>query len=96
MAVRTSSWRLERIWNTACGKAGIKINLYNGLKHSFGCQRLAQGFNKSDLKEVFRHRDMRSVDRYAKYQLNRIGDVMRGKLVQTLYKDKKEVSNDAK
>jgi hypothetical protein len=77
-------WRLERIWNTACVKAGIKINLYNGLKHSFGCQRLGQEFNKSDLKEVFGHRDMRSVDRYAKYQMSRVGGIMRGKVCANL------------
>jgi len=91
-----SIWRLERIWNTACKKAGIKINLYNGLKHSFGCQRIEQGFNKVDLKEVFGHRDMRSVDRYAKYQIGRVGEIMRGRPCADLVQEKKEVSNYAK
>jgi len=80
----------------ACKRAGIGINLYNGLKHSFGCQRIEQGFNKADLKEVFGHRDMRSVDRYAKYELSRVGEIMKGKVCANLVQTKSEVSNYAK
>ncbi len=89
-------WRLDRIWNIACKRAGVSINLYDGLKHSFGCQRIEQGFNKSDLKEVFEHRDMRSVDRYAKYQLGRVGEIMRGRPCADLVQEKSEVYNYAK
>jgi hypothetical protein len=68
----------------------------SGLKHCFGCQRIGQGFNKSDLKEIFGHRDMRSVDRYAKYQLGRVGEIMRGKICANLVQKENEVSNYAK
>jgi site-specific recombinase XerD len=74
----------------------MKINLYNGLKHSFGCQRIEQGFSKLDLKEVFGHRDMRSVDRYAKYHIGRVGEIMRGKICANLVQEKKEIYNYAK
>ena len=66
------------------------------MKHSFGCQRIEQGFNKSDLKEVFGHRDMRSVDRYAKYQMGRAGEIMKGKVCANLVQKKDEVSNYGK
>jgi hypothetical protein len=91
-----SIWRLERIWNMACKNAKIKITLYNGLKYCFGCQRIEQGFTKVDLKEVFGHRDMRSVDRYAKYQIGRVGEIMRGRFCANLVQAKMEVSNYAK
>jgi len=66
------------------------------LKHSFGCQHIEQDFNKSDLKEVFARRDMRSVDRYAKYQLGGVGEIMKGKVSANLVQEKDEVSNYGK
>jgi hypothetical protein len=66
------------------------------LKHSFGCQHIEQDFNKSDLKEVFARRDIRSVDRYAKYQLGRAGEIMRGKVCANLVQEKGEVSDYGK
>ena len=66
------------------------------MKHSFGCQHIEQDFNKSDLKEVFARRDIRSVDRYAKYQLGRAGEIMRGKVCANLVQEKGEVSDYGK
>lgn len=66
------------------------------MKHSFGCQRIEQDFNKSDLKEVFGHRDIRSVDRYAKCELGRAGEIMKGKVCVNLVQEKDEVSNYGK
>jgi len=37
-----------------------------------------------------------SVDRYAKYQLNRVGEIMRGKVCANLVQEKNEVPNYAK
>jgi hypothetical protein len=66
------------------------------LKHLFGCQRIEQGFNKSDLKEVFGHRDRRSVGRYAKYEMGRVGEIMKGKVCANIVQEKDEVSNYGK
>jgi hypothetical protein len=39
---------------------------------------------------------MRSVDRYAKYQLGRVGEIMRGRICANLVQDKNVGSNYAK
>jgi len=75
--------RLERIWRVASRKANKKygtkiVNLYNGLKHSFGVQRLDEGFNLDEIKEVMGHADSQTTRRYAEYSNRRRGKVMRG------------------
>ena len=77
---------LEGIWNEANRLANQKygtplINLYNGLKHSFGVQRLNQGFSIEQIKEVFGHVDVRSTQRYTKFLTQKLINVMRGKIV---------------
>jgi site-specific recombinase XerD len=72
---------LERIWNKACEKAEIKINLYNGLKHSFGCQRLNQGFSIDQIQAVMGHTSPKTTERYAKYITENLSPVMRGKFI---------------
>jgi len=76
---------LEGIWNEANRLANQKygtilINLYNGLKHSFGCQRLNQGFSIEEIKEVMGHVDSRTTERYAKFVTQKLTNVMRGKI----------------
>jgi integrase len=70
--------QMERIWNKACKLAGISINLYNGLKHSFGCQRLNAGFPLEKIKEIMGHTDRKTTERYAKYVASSLADVMDG------------------
>jgi integrase len=75
--------RLERIWKAASVRAnkqyGTKIvNLYNGLKHSFGVQRLDEGYDLDEVREVMRHTDSQTTRRYAEYSNRRLGGVMRG------------------
>ena len=78
--------RLERIWRVASQRANKKygtkiVNLYNGLKHSFGVQRLDEGFNLEDIKEVMGHTDTQTTRRYAEYSNRRRGKVMSGSQV---------------
>ena len=74
--------QMERIWNNACRKAGIEINLYNGLKHSFGCQRLNQGFTLHQIKQIMGHVDTKTTERYAKYAAWSLAQVMDGRVVE--------------
>jgi integrase len=81
--------RLYKIWKYASEKAGKKygtpvINLYNGLKHSFGCQRLNQGFTLGEIQAVMGHTDARTTKRYSNYLTEKLTSVMRGsaKVVQ--------------
>lgn len=72
---------LQRIWNEANKKAHEKygvpiINLYNGLKHSFGCQRLNAGFSLEAIKTIMGHTSGKTTERYAKYALEKLAPVM--------------------
>jgi len=69
---------LERIWNSACEKAKIKINLYNGLKHSFGMQRLNQGFSLDAIRAVMGHTSSKTTEKYAQYLTEKLSPVMSG------------------
>ncbi len=82
--------RLERIWRVASKKAnnqyGTKIvNLYNGLKHSFGCQRLDEGYSLEEIRAVMGHTDSQTTRRYAEYANSRLSNVMRGSSSQEVH-----------
>lgn len=75
---------LRHVWEHANEKANKKygtqvINLYNGLKHSFGCQRLNAGISIDAIRAVMGHTDSRTTERYAKYAVEKLAPAMRGK-----------------
>lgn len=81
-----SETTLRKIWRTANQRANEKygtpvINLYNGLKHSFGCQRLNDGFSLTEVQTVMGHTDSKTTQRYAEYVTSKLVNVMRGKKV---------------
>jgi integrase len=85
---------LERVWDIANAKAHEKdgtpiINLYNGTRHSFGCQRLNQGYARDAIKQVMGHTTERMSERYAQYSNQSLADVMRGKVVCADFVQKK-------
>jgi integrase len=60
---------INRIWNKACDSAGVyRIRLNNAMRHSFGCQMLNAGLDKSVVQRLLRHSDPKMTDRYAEYQ----------------------------
>jgi len=60
------SWKLlNRIWNDASQKTGIKINLYNGVKHSFGGQLMDEGIELELLRDLYGHSSTNTTRRYA-------------------------------
>jgi len=67
---------LNEIWRSACEKAGIKIKLYNAIRHSLGCQLLDEGHDLSLVQEVLGHRRQEMTRRYAKRTAKRIGQVL--------------------
>jgi integrase len=78
---------IRKIWKGANIKANKKygtplINPYNGLKHSFGCQRLNDGFAMTEVQAVMGHTDIRTTQRYVEYVTSKLSDVMRGKVVR--------------
>ena len=59
---------LNRIWNEACRKVGVEINLYNGLKHSLGMHLLEKGVPKEMVQKIYGHSRADMTDRYCEYQ----------------------------
>lgn len=57
---------VQKTWMRAAAKAGIKIGLYQGTKHSLGCQLLNSGVREEVLQALFGHKDRQSTKRYAK------------------------------
>jgi integrase len=63
---------LNNLWNQACKVVGVKINLYNGLKHSLGMHLLERGVPKEMVQKVFGHTRSDMTDRYCEYQTKQI------------------------
>lgn len=77
--------RLRHIWDGAILKAHEKfgtpiVSLYPGLKHSFGCQRINDGYSIHQIKEVYGHTDIKTTERYAQYATAKLANVMKGKV----------------
>jgi site-specific recombinase XerD len=64
---RAYTKNINRIWNKACEKAGVQ-NVRLGInRHSFGCNALNSGVDKSVVQKLLRHTDSKMMDRYAEY-----------------------------
>lgn len=61
-----TSRSLNRIWKIACSKSGIKIDLYNAVRHSLGCQLLDEGQPIELVRDVLGHSSTNMTRRYAK------------------------------
>lgn len=57
---------LNKTFNTACVTLGLKIELYEATKHSFGTWHINHGVSKDILKEWFGHTSVKSTEIYAK------------------------------
>jgi integrase len=75
-----TSRALGRIWDRACGKAKIKINAYNGLRHSWATQRLNMGFGLDKIQTVLGHTSPEMTHRYAEYAVENLCEVIRGNI----------------
>ena len=85
-----TSKKLYRIWNRASSKANNEygvpiINVYNAMKHSFGWQRLDQGFSYDEVGAAMGLASNEMVKRYAQYKLQKLINVIRGRSVHKLF-----------
>jgi integrase len=71
-----SSKDLNAIWHEACRKAGISIKLYNGIRHSLGCQLLDLGYDMDLVREQLGHTNSNITRRYAKRSSKTLGDAL--------------------
>jgi site-specific recombinase XerD len=67
---------LEDTWNTAAESVGVKINLYNGTKHTCATEIL-QRAPKHVVQALLGHADIRSVDNYGRVNTTTLADVIR-------------------
>jgi integrase len=61
------TWKiLTLLWRKACAATGIKINLYNGIRHSLGGQLMDQGVELEMVRDILGHTSTNMTRRYAK------------------------------
>lgn len=56
---------LIKIWNRACERAGVKITMYQGLRHSWASQRLNEGVSLTVIGASMGHTNPTTTRRYA-------------------------------
>ena len=87
------TWKsMTKKWKNACRKAEIDINLYNGIRHSLGCQLMDEGVEMEMVRDILGHTTSTMTRKYAQRSEIRITNVLefRGKLSGTLEEQKKE------
>lgn len=80
---------LNLIWRTACKKVGIKIKLYNAVRHSLGCQLLDEGVEMDIVRQQLRHTNTNMTQRYAKRTNKRVTDILDGRRSSVIHFPKK-------
>jgi len=75
---------LNRVWREACEATGIKIGLYEAVRHSLGCQLVDAGYSIDFVQDVYKHTKIETTRRYAKRQRAQIGEALerRGNVVE--------------
>jgi len=72
---------MGKLWNKAAKECGETIKMYPGLKHSSCCQYINEkGLSVAELQEITDHAKLDSVKRYAKTELTRKAELMKGKV----------------
>lgn len=60
------TWKiLTLLWRKACAATGIKINLYNGIRHSLGSQLADEGVPLTTIQDILGHTSIEMTRRYA-------------------------------
>ena len=61
------------------------VNLYNAMRHSFATQRLNDGFSIDGIQKALGHTNIKTTQRYLKYHLKTLEDIIRGGAVNTIF-----------
>lgn len=60
------TWKVLTLrWRSACKTSGIDINLYNGIRHSLGCQLMDEGVEMEMVRDILGHTTTTMTRRYA-------------------------------
>jgi len=84
-----TSKNLNALWRDACSKVGIKIKMYNGFRHSLGCQLLDQGNDLALVQDVLGHTKQEMTRRYAKRSPQGLADALEARRGQVILLKKK-------
>lgn len=76
---------LNKIWHEAEEKAGIRIKLYNAIRHSLGCQLLDEGQDLSTVQELLGHKNASMTRRYAKRTSKKLGQILTMRRMKKTY-----------
>lgn len=77
IGIWTSS-AIDRVWQRAARKAGVRCSAYEGTKHSFATNLLREGHDLKRIKEFLGHSDIRSTERYARLSGHDLVDLVGG------------------
>jgi integrase len=74
---------LNKIWRSSSATVGVKIGLYEAVRHSLGCQLSDEGFSIDFIQDVYKHTSIKTTRRYAKRQRGMISAALenRGQVV---------------
>lgn len=67
---------LIKRWQAACKKAGKKIGLYAGSKHSWASQRVSKGLSIYLISKVLGHTNIKTTERYALIDVEGMRNIM--------------------
>ena len=63
---------LRKTWKNYCEKAGVKISLYNGTRHSGASQAINRGVSLDIISKALGHSSVQVTTRYASMDINRL------------------------
>lgn len=67
---------LNKVWQRACDKAGIRCTFYEGTRHSLASQAAIRGESLLLISRVLGHTSMKVTERYAKVSTASMGSVL--------------------
>lgn len=67
---------LNKIWHAVGKKVGIRIKMYNGVRHSLGCQLLDMGYDMDLVRDQLGHAKIEMTRRYAKRSKQTLADAL--------------------
>lgn len=79
-----TSKNLNKIWHDACDKVEINIKMYNGVRHSLGCQLLDMGYDLSLVQDQLGHTKPEMTRRYAKRAPKILADALEKRRAKVL------------
>jgi integrase len=90
------TWKaLTKRWRTATKKAGIAINLYNGIRHSLGCQLMDENIEMEMVRDILGHSSTNTTRMYAKRSSASMTNVLQFRGNLRTFKEQKNTPSES-